>query len=779
MTDQIDQDKINYILWKTYDYLRGIPESNVYRNYIVVLLFIKYLSDIQYDNDENCSQKFVMPDDCDFNSLYIQRDNHQLGEIINRTLNRIEDANKEKLKYVLSSIDFNNRDSFLSSKHDLVLKSLLEFLNDLPLISHIGNSYKSIIREFSRNITKYEPISYTPLELSLLLTKLLDPQPGDRIYDPVCGIGSLLLNFALNVVDQKYTLWGQETNQITWAKCLINMYVNNIDVDTHSIQWGDVLTDPKLITTQGMLEQFNVVVGNLPMSLRWDAEIANRDRFGRFYRGIPPASKGDYALITHMIESMYTAPSQNGRMGVIVSHGVLFRGGVEGKIRQKLIDENLLEAVIGLPQNLLFGTSVPSVILIFKRNKLDDRVLFIDASKEFEVSQKQNKLREIDINKIVETYRNRVSVNRYAHLAEKSEIEANDYNLNIARYIFAYEIPDQQIVFSIAPEQHDVFISYSRKDKDRKDKIVGELLTAGMRIWEDDNYTLDVGTPDWQMQIEKSIEASNCVVVLLSPDAKESSWVRRELTYAQTHNKPIFPVLIEGTEQTSLPLLLISDQYANLKSDYQKQLKELIDTLKERVGIREIRTPYIYNLEKENPSWKTEKLLDLVDVLIPKQRIDRNSLKEDGNYPFYSPSGLQGYCDDYEFEGEFILIPKMISSIHEQFTKNAWKPENTHFSASKEVYVLKPHAEISIDFLLYTLWVTDFTEKLKMGDSGRRRIDLSSIKITLPSLDKQNEIIGYINEQLDVINSRQKKLETRIKILDSRKIGEIHRAFQD
>jgi type I restriction enzyme M protein len=186
--------------------------------------------------------------------------------------------------------------------------------------------------------------------------------------------------------------------------------------------------------------RFNVVVANPPFSLdKWGADEAANDPYDRFWRGVPPTSKGDYAFITHMIETTYLEPSQNGRVGVIVPHGVLFRGASEGAIRQRLIEENLLDAVIGLPPNLFYGTGIPAAILIFKRNRPDTRVLFIDASREFEQGTNQNRLREQDIEKILATYHERQTVDKYAYLADFEEIEDNDFNLNIPRYVDTFE----------------------------------------------------------------------------------------------------------------------------------------------------------------------------------------------------------------------------------------------------------------------------------------------------------------------------------------------------
>ena len=248
-----------------------------------------------------------------------------------------------------------------------------------------------------------------------------------------------------------YALYLQEANGATWALCMMNMFLHGINVTVDNVKWADTLRDPRLLTDSQTLMRFNVVVANPPFSLdKWGAENAANDRFNRFHRGVPPASKGDYAFISHMIESTFLDPAEHGRVGVIVPHGVLFRGGSEGRIRQQLIEENLLDAVIGLPENLFYGTGIPAAILIFRRDKSDDSVFFIDASREYEQGVNQNRLRTQDRAKIVATYRTRRSVDKYAYVAARAEIAENEFNLNIPRYVDTFEEEDPVDIVAIA-----------------------------------------------------------------------------------------------------------------------------------------------------------------------------------------------------------------------------------------------------------------------------------------------------------------------------------------
>lgn len=479
MPSEISQDEINAIVWKACDTFRGAVDPSEYKNYILTMLFLKYLSDLWKDKKREYEEKykgdaervkralgrerFVLPDECDFDHLYAQRDAANIGELINIALEKIEDANKAKLENVFRNIDFNSEPALGQTRErNRRLKHLLDDFNDPRLDlrpSRIGNRdvigdvYEYLIGQFAAGAGKKAGEFYTPPEVSTLLAKLVAPKPGDRICDPACGSGSLLIRVAKEVHDEKgnpsknFSLFGQESNGSTWALCRMNMFLH--EQDGARVEWCDTITNPKLIEDDQLMK-FNVVVANPPFSLdKWGADTAAADKFERFFRGIPPKSKGDYAFITHMIE---IALADEGRVGVIVPHGVLFRGGSEGLIRQKLIEENYLEAVIGLPENLFFGTGIPAAILIFNKGKATTDVLFIDASREYADEKKQNRLRSEDIATIVATYQQFQSVPKYAHRAKRSEIEENEFNLNIPRYVDTSEADEEVDVAKLQAE---------------------------------------------------------------------------------------------------------------------------------------------------------------------------------------------------------------------------------------------------------------------------------------------------------------------------------------
>ena len=462
-TTQISQDEINSILWKACDTFRGTVDPSEYKNYILVMLFVKYISDVwrdkeeqylaQFDGDKDRverrmkRERFVLPKDAGYYSLYEERSAQNLGELIDIALAAIEETNIEKLQGVFRNISFNSEANLGQTKQrNERLKNLLNDFHDPRLdmrpsringLDIIGNAYEYLIGKFAAGAGKKAGEFYTPPEVSRLLAKLLDPQPGERIYDPACGSGSLLIKCAEEVDGKNYSLFGQESNGSTWALAMMNMFLH--DVSQPKIEWEDTIRDPQHLEGDNLM-RFNVVTANPPFSLdKWGADTAAQDPYGRFWRGVPPKSKGDYAFITHMIESVYVEESQKGRVGVVVPHGVLFRGGAEGKIRKKFIEENLLDAVIGLPANLFFGTGIPAAILIFRRARADRGVLFIDASGGFEQGTAQNKLRPEDLTRILAVYEAREFVDKFAYLASFEEIEENDFNLNIPRYVDTFE----------------------------------------------------------------------------------------------------------------------------------------------------------------------------------------------------------------------------------------------------------------------------------------------------------------------------------------------------
>ncbi len=476
MSDDQIRDEIFNVVWAACDTFRGVIDPTQYKDYILTMLFLKYLSDIRrsklaeyqakYRGDAlrvaraMSRERFTIPEDCTFEHLHAHRDDTEIGQTINTVLEKIEDANKAKLHNVFRNIDFNSEANLGKPRQrNQRLKTMLEdFASDkLDLrperVGHmdvVGDVYEYLIGRFAAQAGKKAGEFYTPREVSVTLAKLVAPKPGDRICDPTCGSGSLLVKAAAEVGSPDFSLYGQEMNGSTWALCKMNMFLHQ--VDAARIEWEDTIRHPLLVEGDTLMK-FDIVVANPPFSLdKWGQEVAAGDRFGRFTRGIPPKSKGDWAFILHMLA---TAVEGRGRVGVVVPHGVLFRGSAEGAIRKSVIEDNLLSGVVGMPGNLFYGAGIPAALLVFdkaRKHKGKGGVLFIDASRDFEQSTNQNRLRPADIDRIVSTFRARKEVPKYAHLATYAEIAENEFNLNIPRYVDTFE-PEPEIDVAVVQKE--------------------------------------------------------------------------------------------------------------------------------------------------------------------------------------------------------------------------------------------------------------------------------------------------------------------------------------
>lgn len=470
------RNDIERVLWKACDSFRGKIDSSRYKDYILSMLFVKYLSDVtkekraqylkQYDGDERrveramSRERFVLDKESTFDYLYENRKDTEIGQKINVALSQIEEHNSGKLRNVFRAIDFNSQVDFGDVKEkNATLRNLLEDFSELDLSPSqvgsadiIGDAYEYMIANFASDAGKKGGEFFTPSQVSELVASLVKPKENDRIYDPTCGSGGLLLKAYKKVPNRKAAVYGQELNAQTWALCTMNMFLHG--VDDARIWQGDTLANPQNIENDKLMT-FQVVVANPPFSLdKWDSGFlsndsdkksgkkekmnASLDVWKRFDWGVPPSSKGDYAFVLHMLKCLDSA---HGRMAVVLPHGVLFRGASEGKIRRQLIEMNLLDAVIGLPANLFYGTGIPACILVFRKDRTDDKVLFIDASGEgnYKKGKNQNILRDEDIKRIVDTYEAKETVDKYSYLASRDEIKDNDYNLNIPRYVDTFE----------------------------------------------------------------------------------------------------------------------------------------------------------------------------------------------------------------------------------------------------------------------------------------------------------------------------------------------------
>ncbi|AUW93051.1 type I restriction endonuclease subunit M [Sulfobacillus thermotolerans] len=440
-------------LWESANILRGSIDSADYKNYIFGLLFLKRLNDVfeeerdalqnipGADPDEPVEYQFFVPERARWS--YLRTIAVNVGEAINKAFEALEEQNR-RLEGVLVSIDFNNKDRL----PDQVLLRLLAHFSqirignrDLPEPDMLGRAYEYLIAQFADDAGKKGGEFYTPRGVVQLLVALLQPEEGMRICDPTVGSGGMLIE-SVHYIEahggnaKNVSLYGQEKNLNTWSICKMNMLLHGL-LDAR-IDKGDTIRDPKLVD-HGELMLFDRVIANPPFSLKnWGREAAEHDPYGRFKYSLPPKSYGDLAFVQHMVATL----NVTGRLGVVMPHGILFRGNSEQHIRQGLLEDDLIDAVIGLPPNLFYGTGIPAAILIIRKAKPESHrhcVLFIEASRDFQPGKNQNSLRPEDIAKIVDAYTAYEDVEKYARVVSIEEIRQNGYNLNISRYVDTFE----------------------------------------------------------------------------------------------------------------------------------------------------------------------------------------------------------------------------------------------------------------------------------------------------------------------------------------------------
>lgn len=455
--------EILHRLLNTCNLFRGFIDSAIYQDYILRLLFFKYLSDYDKHNRNSNNGDFsihsdmdgiFIPEEMSFDYIYENREDPEIGKIINCTLEKIEQENEQQLYGVFNNTDYTLLNSFDTSKgKSKILKSLIEEFKSIelgPEYLHpylLGEIFEQLINKFAIDAGKKGGEFYTPLEVCKLVSELVRPKNGDKVIDPMAGSGGLLIETVKRIEGMDFSLNAQEKNKNAYALCKMNVFMHGLDRNIGRIEWGDTITEPKFLE-DGNPMKFNVIVSAPPFSARIDENYLFDDD-ARFKWGIPPKGKGDYAFISHIASMMN---EEEGRAAVIVPQGVLFRGGAEMDIRRAMVEDNIIEAVIGLPFNMLYNTSIPIVILILRRKRQRDDILFIDASKEYVNDTNRNKLSSQNIEKIVQAYLKYENQDKYAYVASKKEIKNNDFNLNISRYVDTFEeetIDTKDITFEI------------------------------------------------------------------------------------------------------------------------------------------------------------------------------------------------------------------------------------------------------------------------------------------------------------------------------------------
>lgn len=462
-------------LWNSANVLRGKMDASEYKNYLLGLIFYRFLSEktlkAVVDETEESGEPidiyrdywnkqqddivaalydrlgFIIKPDNLFDSFVYKIQTHQFQiSDLKQALFDLEQSVKgqrseEDFTGLFSDIDLDS--NRLGKNPSQVMNDTIMSLKDIDFADDrdvLGDAYEYLISEFAMNAGKKAGEFYSPRTVSEIIAKIvtIGHEDGDSqirtVYDPALGSGSLLLTVADQVTGKlPIGYYGQELNTTTFNLARMNLMLHDVSYEDINVRNGDTL-DADWPTDEPF--QFDTVVMNPPYSANWDNNDRrlSEPRF-RDFGALPPKSKADYAFLLHGLYHL----KPTGTMGIVLPHGVLFRGAKEGTIRKQLIEKNMIDAVIGLPANIFYSTSIPTLVMILKKNKTTDDVLFIDASNNFEKSKNQNTLRETDISKIVETYKNRQDVDKYAHVASLNEIEENEFNLNIPRYVDTFE----------------------------------------------------------------------------------------------------------------------------------------------------------------------------------------------------------------------------------------------------------------------------------------------------------------------------------------------------
>lgn len=438
-------------LWASCDELRGGMDASQYKDYVLTLLFVKYVSD-KYGNDPYGIIK--VPENGSFKDMLNLKGDKEIGDKINKIISKLAEEND--LKSVIDVADFNDEDKLGKGK-DMVdrLSNLLNIFDGLDLSSNkaegddlLGDAYEYLMRHFATESGKSKGQFYTPSEVSKILAKVIgiteETTQDKTVYDPTCGSGSLLLKVA-DESPKGLTIYGQENDNATSALARMNMILHNNP--TAEIWKDNTLSAPHWKNPDGQLKTFDFAVANPPFSTKsWTNGInISDDEFKRFDLGVPPDKNGDYAFFLHIIKSL----KSTGKGAVILPHGVLFRGNVESDIRKKLIKQGYIKGIIGLPANLFYGTGIPACIIVIDKEKSSDRknIFMIDASKGFMKDGNKNRLRSQDIHKIVDVFNKEIEISGYSKLVSYEEIEKNEFNLNIPRYIDSSEPEDIHDLF--------------------------------------------------------------------------------------------------------------------------------------------------------------------------------------------------------------------------------------------------------------------------------------------------------------------------------------------
>jgi len=686
-------------LWASCDELRGGMDASQYKDYVLTLLFLKYVSD-KYSNAQYGT--IVVPAGASFDDLLTLKGNKDIGESINKAIHALAEANR--LEGVINIADFNDEDKLGKGKEMVDrLSNLINIFSGLDMSSNradgddlLGDAYEYLMRHFATESGKSKGQFYTPAEVSQILAKVVGITPETpqtaTVYDPTCGSGSLLLK-ASDQAPRGLSIYGQEMDNATSALARMNMILHN--AATADIWQGNTLSAPHWKESNGQLKAFDFAVANPPFSNKnWTTGLnPNADPYGRFVWGTPPDKNGDYTFLLHIIKSL----KSTGKGAVILPHGVLFRGNAEARIRENLIKQGYIKGIIGLPANLFYGTGIPACIILIDKAQAQARtgIFMIDASKGFLKDGNKNRLRSQDIHKIVDTFNSQTRIDGYSRMVTLKEITKNDYNLNIPRYIDTSAKEDLHDLAAhlnggIPDHDIDALNSYWKVLPSLRQTLFSPVRDgySTLRIDADQLKTTILAQPEFQHFARQSLAPFTRWVELAALEQTQQGDLPKTLIHE------ISEALLEC--YTDAQLLDKYDVYQLLMDYWDDTMQDDIDLITQDgwQAARSLRTLVVEKGKKlqETPDFTHKKARYKADIIPPALIIARyfaeqqkevnrlNSLQEENS------QALSDFIEEHSAD-DGLLLDAMTST--DKITAASIKARLKHTLDSEEIDVLK------------------------------------------------------------------------------------------
>ncbi len=768
----IKKSELYSSLWKSCDELRGGMDASQYKDYILVLLFMRYVTDKYYGKKDALIE---VPEGGSFYDLVELKGKKEIGDETNKVIRKMADAND--LVGVITVADFNDSDK-LGKGQSMVdrLTKLIAIFEDEKLNfagngaendDILGDAYEYLMKHFATQSGKSKGQFYTPAEVSRIMAKVIGIDKNTRqdqtIYDPTCGSGSLLLK-AADEAPRGVTIYGQEKDNATVALAKMNMILHGNEMA--EIRQEDTITTPEFKNHDGTLKTFDFAVANPPFSTKsWSNGIdPQHDEFDRFIGyGIPPAKNGDYAFLLHFIKSL----KSKGKGAIILPHGVLFRGNVEAEIRKNIIRKGFIRGIIGLPANLFFGTGIPAAIIVIDKENAESRkgIFMTDASKGFIKDGNKNRLREQDVHKIVDVFNKQLEIPKYSRMVSIEEIEQNEYNLNIPRYIDNQEEEDIQdieahLLGGIPEADIKGLDKYWNTFPTLKDKLFSKADREGY-------YQLNVSKDEIKNIILDHEEFKNYANEIHSII---DAWIYRHKLALESINNEVDPkILIKELSEDILQSFegrVLIDNY----DIYQYLMTYWLETMKDDVY-----------MILEN-GWIADKDLVPVELIIDKYLNSEKEIIED-----LEAEKAEIVTQKKEFEEEHSGEEGVLEDLKNDkgnITKGSIKTrikeikDNSEFS--DELAILNDYLEIIDNESLVNKQIKDETKKLnKQVDAKYENLSETEVKELVVNDKWIPFIINEIHGELDSISHR---LSSRIKELAERyyeTVSQIESDFED